>query len=179
MTSPEQRLLANRESIHSDLERIADEICSKIKDPQDALVVGIHGKGVRIAEHLKQLLSQRWKTEVPSGSIDVGMHRDDLDENPLPNLQPTQLPGTIKGKTIVLVDDVIYSGRTARAALDSLHDFGRPDRVLLAVLIDRGHRCLPITPDFVGRTIDVHPEERILVSALDDPKGFEVHIKAA
>ncbi len=179
MTSPEQRLLANNESIHSDLERIADEISSTIEDRQNVLVVGIHGKGVWIAEYLKQLLNQRWELDVPSGSIDVGMHRDDLDENPLPNLQPTNLPATIKGKSIVLVDDVIHSGRTARAALDSLHDFGRPDRVLLAVLIDRGHRRLPITPNFVGRTVDIHQGERILVSALDESNGFEVHINAA
>ena len=87
--------------------------------------------------------------------------------------------GLAKGKTIILVDDVIYSGRTIRAALDSLHDFGRPEQVLLAVLIDRGDRRLPITPNFTGRTVNIDQEERIQVSALDDLKGFEVYINAA
>ncbi len=179
MTSPEQRLLADSDSILADLERLAEEISKDIENPEDALIVGIHGKGVWIADALRTFLGQRFQTEIESGSIDVGMHRDDLDEHPLPNLQPTNLPATIKGKTILLVDDVIHSGRTIRAALDSLHDFGRPDRVLLAVLIDRGHRRLPITPNFVGRTVDVQAGERILVSALNDSKGFEVHIEAA
>ncbi|MDA7645205.1 bifunctional pyr operon transcriptional regulator/uracil phosphoribosyltransferase PyrR [bacterium] len=179
MTTPETRLLADSDSIHSDLVRIASEITQQVLDPENLLVVGIHGKGVWIAEYLNQLLNKKWETEVPSGTLDVGMHRDDLDQNPLPNLQPTQLPSSIKGKTIILVDDVIYSGRTIRAALDSLHDFGRPEQVLLAVLIDRGDRRLPITPNFTGRTVNIDQEERIQVSALDDLKGFEVYINAA
>lgn len=179
MTTPETRLLADSESIHKDLDRIANEIATQVQDPGNVLIVGIHGKGVWIAEFLNQLLNKKWQTEIPSGTLDVGMHRDDLDENPLPNLQPTRLPSSIKGKTIILVDDVIFSGRTIRAALDSLHDFGRPEEVLLAVLIDRGNRRLPITPNYVGRTVNIEQEERIQVSALDDLRGFEVHINAA
>lgn len=179
MTTPESRLLADSDSIDSDLDRIANDITQQVSDPENVLIVGIHGKGVWIAKYLNQLLNEKWGTEIPSGTLDVGMHRDDLDQNPLPNLQPTQLPASIKGKTIILVDDVIYSGRTIRAALDSLHDFGRPEQVLLAVLIDRGDRRLPITPNYTGRTVNIDQEERIQVSALDDLKGFEVHINAA
>ena len=179
MTIPYSRLLADKETIHSDLERIAKKIVQDVSKPEDIIIVGIHGKGVWIAEYLKQLLAKIWDTSILSGTIDVGMHRDDLNENPLPNLQPTNLPATITGKTVVLVDDVIHSGRTARAALDSLHDFGRPERVLLSALIDRGHRCLPITPDYVGRTVDIQQEERVQVTTLEDLEGFEVHINAA
>jgi len=179
VTAAESRLLASRESIHSDLERIASEVRTQIANPEDLLIVGIHSKGVWIAEYLNRLLAQHWQTEIASGTLDVGMHRDDLGQKPLPNLQPTDLPTSIHGKTILLVDDVIHSGRTIRAALDSLHDFGRPERVLLATLIDRGHRKLPIAPDFIGRRVAIEGEERIQVTALDKQQGFEVHINAA
>ncbi len=179
VTNPNSRLLADKEAIHSDLERIATEIVRDVSQPDDIIVVGIHGKGVWIAEYLKKILADLWKTTILSGTIDVGMHRDDLNEHPLPNLQPTNLPATITGKTVVLVDDVIHSGRTARAALDSLHDFGRPDRVLLSALIDRGDRCLPIAPNYVGRSVDIQQGERVQVTTLENLEGFEVHIKAA
>ncbi|MCS1408485.1 MAG: Bifunctional protein pyrR [Verrucomicrobia subdivision 3 bacterium] len=179
MTETPKKLLAGSDSIHADLDRITQAIAKDIQSPKNVLIVGIHGKGVWIAEYLNQLLNGVWQTEIPSGTLDVSMHRDDLDQNPIPNLQPTSLPVTIKDKTVILVDDVIHSGRTIRAALDSLHDFGRPDRVLLVALIDRGHRCLPIAPNYVGRTVDITSEERVQVMALDDPKGFEVYINAA
>lgn len=177
MRTLEKRLLANRASVASDLNHIAQKIANQMPHPGELLLLGIHGKGVWVAEHLSRLLETIWKAPVPIGTLDVGMHRDDLGLHPLPHLQPTHLPSSITGKTIILVDDVIQSGRTIRAALDSLHDFGRPDRVLLAVLIDRGWRRLPIDPDYIGRKIEIEKGERIELAAMKD--GFELHIHAA
>ena len=104
-----------------------------------------------MADRLARLLKGIWGHAVPVGRIDVGMHRDDLDQHAAPNIQPTVMPFDMSGRTVVIVDDVLYSGRTTRAALDALNDFGRPKRVQLAVLVDRGHRELPIKADFVGK----------------------------
>jgi pyrimidine operon attenuation protein/uracil phosphoribosyltransferase len=105
---------------------------------------------------------------VPVGALDVTMHRDDLDWRQLPELRPTEIPGDISGKTVVLVDDVIFKGRTVRAALDALHALGRPRRVQLAVLIDRGHRELPIRADFVGKNVPTSLRQRIAVRLAED-----------
>ncbi len=174
-----KKLLVNAATTHTDLHRIARKIAEDLPGPDGVLTVGIYGKGVRVAAYLNRLLSAIWRTEILGGTLDVGMHRDDLDQNPIPRLQPTSLPATIKDKTVILVDDVIHSGRTIRAALDSLHDFGRPHRVLLVALIDRGQRRLPITPDYIGRTVDIASGERVHVTSLENANGFEVHIKAA
>lgn len=179
MTTTEPRLLADSASIQSDLNRIAQEVVAQVPKPEQLLVVGIQIKGVLIAESLRRILSQHWGHEIASGTLDVGMHRDDLGQNPLPDLKPTTLPASVTDKVILLVDDVIHSGRTTRAALDSLHDFGRPERVLLATLIDRGGRRLPITPNFIGREAHIDLNERIQVTALDDLSGFEVHVNTA
>ena len=174
------KLLADAKSVCADLQRMAQEIAKDLPGPEDVLIVGVHGKGVRVAAHINRLLDSVWRAKIPGGTLDVGMHRDDLDRKPVPRLQPTALPGAIQDKTILLVDDVIHSGRTIRAALDSLHDFGRPRRVLLATLIDRGQRCLPIQPDYVGRTVNIAGEAQVLVTPLDeDAEGFEVRIQSA
>lgn len=175
----DSKLLASKESIHSDLARIAQDIVGDLPRPDDALIVGVHGKGVWIAEYLKRLLETHWNREIPAGTLDVGMYRDDLDERPIPEIQPTDLPTDIKGRTIILVDDVIFSGRTIRAALDSLHDFGRPDRILLVVLVDRGERRLPIMPNYTGRQVTLKPEQHVQVTALANNGGFEVYINSA
>ena len=125
-------------------------------------MIGIQRTGVPLAQRLGSLLTGIWATPVPSASLDVSMHRDDLDQRFAPNVQPTVIPFDVTGKTVVLVDDVLFSGRTIRAAMDALNDFGRPRRIQLAVLIDRGHRELPIKADFVGKNVptalseDVH-----------------------
>jgi pyrimidine operon attenuation protein/uracil phosphoribosyltransferase len=97
------------------------------------------------------------------GSLDVSMHRDDLDRRAAPNVRPTVMPFDVNGKTVVLVDDVLFSGRTTRAAMDALNDFGRPKKIQLAVLVDRGHRELPIKADFVGKNVPTAPDEKIRV----------------
>jgi pyrimidine operon attenuation protein/uracil phosphoribosyltransferase len=123
--------------------------------------VGIQRGGVFLARRLAKILADIWGQPTPVGELDVGMHRDDLGQHGAPQMQPTVIPFDISAKTVILVDDVLFSGRTTRAALDALNDFGRPRRIQLAVLIDRGHRELPIKADFVGKNVPTAPDERI------------------
>ena len=116
-----------------------------------------------VAERLGGLLGGIWGNPVPTGSLDVSMHRDDLDQRAAPKVHPTVIPFDVTGKTVVLVDDVLFSGRTIRAAMDALNDFGRPKQIQLAVLIDRGHRELPIEAQFVGRMVQTSGREIIEV----------------
>jgi pyrimidine operon attenuation protein/uracil phosphoribosyltransferase len=118
---------------------------------------------VPLAARLGTLLAGIWGQPVPTGSLDVSMHRDDLDQRVAPNVQPTVIPFDVTGKTVVLVDDVLFSGRTIRAAMDALNDFGRPRCIQLAALIDRGHRELPIKADFVGKNLPTAHTERVRV----------------
>ena len=136
-------------------------MCSS--DLADVVLVGVQTGGVHLAQRLAKTLRELWGQPVPCGSLDVNMHRDDLAHQLAPTVHPTQMPGDITGKTVVLVDDVLFSGRTTRAALDALNDFGRPRRVQLAVLIDRGHRELPIKADFIGKNIPTRANERVNV----------------
>ena len=131
-------------------------------------LVGIPRGGVHLAKRLAVHLEGIWGAPVRTGSIDVSMHRDDLGHQPTPIVRPTVIPFDINGKTVVLVDDVLFSGRTVRAAMDALHDFGRPRRIQLAVLIDRGHRELPIKPDFVGKNVPTSLSERIDVQLREE-----------
>jgi pyrimidine operon attenuation protein/uracil phosphoribosyltransferase len=124
--------------------------------------------GVHLAQRLSGILSGIVGQPVPAGSLDVSMHRDDLDHRITPPVLPTVIPFNVTDKIVVLVDDVLFSGRTVRAALDALNDFGRAKRVQLAVLIDRGHRELPIKADFVGKNVPTSLKERINVSLRED-----------
>ncbi len=154
MTSGEmQRVLA----------RVAHEVAERNGLSSNVVLIGIQRGGPFLAQRLGQALAELWGHSVPVGMVDVTMHRDDLNHRMPPEIFPTQIPCDINHRTVVLVDDVLFSGRTTRAALDSLNDFGRPERVQLAVLIDRGHRELPIRPDFVGRAVDTTKTERIEV----------------
>src|ERR1019366_2991293 len=125
------------------LTRIAHEIAERNENSAEVVLVGIPEGGVPLAQRLGKILAEIWKHSVPTGSLDVSMHRDDLDQRAAPKIHPTVMPFDVNDKTVVLVDDVLFSGRTARAALDALNDFGRPKKILLAVLVDRGHRELP------------------------------------
>ena len=176
MTVPRSRLLADAATVRTLLAGIAAGLAEDLDPSEDVLMVGIHGKGVVVAEHLSRMLGRIREREIPTGTLDVGMHRDDLDRKPVPLLQPMSLPATIADRTVILVDDVIHTGRTVRAALDALHDFGRPARVLLAVLVDRGHRSLPIAPDHAGKRVEVGEDERIRIATLDGGEGFEARI---
>src|SRR5438552_1160195 len=145
------------------LVRIAHEIIEKNPDGTIALV-GIHRRGALLAQRLHALTSELLDTAVPLGFVDISFYRDDLAIRPsAPIVHATQLDFPIDGRTIVIVDDVLYTGRTVRAAVDEVFDYGRPARVQLAVLIDRGHRELPIRPDYVGKNIPTSKQERVNV----------------
>lgn len=145
------------------LTRLAHEIAERNASGADVLLVGIQDSGVPIARRLGGLLAGIWGQSVPVGTLDISLHRDDLDQRVAPTLRPTEIPCDINGRTVILVDDVLFSGRTIRAAMDALTDLGRAARVQLAVLVDRGHRELPIRPDFVGREVPTAPDERVRV----------------
>jgi pyrimidine operon attenuation protein/uracil phosphoribosyltransferase len=158
---PEPTVILNASGLQRALSRIAHEIAERNDLSGDVGLVGVQRGGVYLAQRLALLLREIWGHPVPAGNLDVGMHRDDLDQQAAPRIHPTVIPFDITGKTIVLVDDVLFSGRTTRAALDALNDFGRPKRIQLAVLIDRGHRELPIRADFVGKNVPTSLSERI------------------
>ena len=132
------------------------------------VIVGVQRGGIHLADRLAALLGGIWGHTVAVGCIDVSMHRDDLGQHAAPNIQPTVMPFDVTGKTVVLVDDVLFSGRTTRASLDALNDFGRARRIQLAVLVDRGHRELPIKPDFIGKNVPTSAQEEIDVRLRED-----------
>jgi pyrimidine operon attenuation protein/uracil phosphoribosyltransferase len=160
---PESTLILNAGAMQRALTRIAHEIAERNEAGSEVVVVGIQRGGVPLAQRWGVLLTGIWRQPVPIGSLDVSMHRDDLDQRVAPNMQPTIIPFDVTGKTVVLVDDVLFSGRTVRAAMDALNDFGRPKCIQLAVLIDRGHRELPIKADFVGKNVPTSLDEDIHV----------------
>ena len=160
---PETTLILNASAIQRALTRIAHEIAEQNDSGAEVAVIGIQRGGVRLAQHLSALLAGIWGQPVPVGSLDVNLHRDDLAQRLSPDIHPTVIPFDVTGKTIVLVDDVLFSGRTVRSAMDALNDFGRPRRIQLAVLIDRGHRELPIKADFVGKNVPTSLAENVHV----------------
>lgn len=161
------------------LTRISHEILESNKGAHDLVILGIPTRGVTLAQRVGTLLAQVSGTEVPVGALDVTMYRDDLHRHPTRSPQPTQIPrGGIDGKTVVLVDDVLFSGRSIRAALDALLDSGRPAAVRLAILVDRGHRELPIRPDFVGRNLPSSSDERVNVRLVEVDGADEVTIES-
>jgi pyrimidine operon attenuation protein/uracil phosphoribosyltransferase len=161
--------------------RMAREIVEKSGGTQRLAVMGIHRRGIQIAELLRAEIESAEGARVPAGSIDISLYRDDLEEvGPRPIVGASQVPNSgIDGKTIVLVDDVQHTGRTARAAINELMDWGRPGRILLCVLVDRGGRELPIQPDIVGRHVEVledHQSVEVLVPELDGRLGVDLVI---
>ena len=159
------------------LTRIAHEIAERNEASAEVVLVGVQRGGVHLAQRLAGLLNGIWGHTVPVGSVDVGMHRDDLGRQAAPRIHPTVIPFDISGRTVVLVDDVLFSGRTTRAALDALNDFGRPKRIRLAVLIDRGHRELPIKADFVGKNVPTSLSERISVRLQESDSEDVVYLE--
>jgi pyrimidine operon attenuation protein/uracil phosphoribosyltransferase len=152
------------------LRRMADEIIEINDGPDNLIIVGIQRRGVQLASRLGALIGEREKATVPQGALDITLYRDDLQTvGPRPVVGPTDLPWDLEGKCVVIVDDVLYTGRTVRAALDELADFGRPARIALAVLVDRGGRELPIHADVVGKKVTVAPGDRVdvMVNELD------------
>ncbi len=171
---PEPTLILNGPAIQRALTRIAHEIAERNEAGGEVVLVGIQRGGVLLAERLKSLLAGIWGQDVPLGSLDISMHRDDLDRRVAPHVHPTVIPFDVTGRTVVLVDDVLFSGRTTRAAMDALNDFGRPKRIQLAVLIDRGHRELPIKADFVGKNVPTSLAESVQVRLAEDVGKDEV-----
>jgi len=158
------RTVLSQADIARALTRISHEILESNKGADDLVVLGIPTRGVVLADRLAATLTSISGSIVPVGSVDVTMYRDDLRRQPTRSPRPTSVPSDgIDGKTVVLVDDVLYSGRTIRAALDALSSIGRPRAVRLAVLVDRGHRELPIRADFVGKNLPTSTVERIFV----------------
>ena len=157
-------LIMDGEAITRALRRIAHEILEHNPDPAAFSLVGIPSRGVELARRLADLIEAIEGRKPELGAIDVSMHRDDLSiRNTLTSVRETRLPLNLEELTVVLVDDVLYTGRTCRAAMDAITSFGRPARIQLAVLLDRGHRELPIRPDYVGKNLPTSREERVKV----------------
>jgi pyrimidine operon attenuation protein / uracil phosphoribosyltransferase len=172
-------VVLDRDDIRRTLVRIAHEIVEKNPDGAIALV-GIHRRGAILAQRLQTLTSELLEPAVPLGYVDIAFYRDDLAIRPTaPIVHATQLDFSVDGRTIVIVDDVLYTGRTVRAAIDEVFDFGRPARVQLAVLVDRGHRELPIRPDYVGKNIPTSQQQRVNVRVHEVDGHDEVTIAHA
>lgn len=169
MNPKEKALILDKAGIERALTRIAHEILEKNKGAKELVLVGIQRGGVHIAKRLAAKIKQIEGVEPPVGSLDITMYRDDLatrKSQPVP--QATDITFDIQGRMMVLVDDVIFTGRTIRAALNSIMDYGRPHRIQLAVLVDRGHRELPIRADFVGKNLPTSAKEKVEVMLAED-----------
>jgi pyrimidine operon attenuation protein / uracil phosphoribosyltransferase len=167
------KVLLDGEALRRTLVRIAHEIVERNPELKRAALVGIHTRGVPIAHRLRRLIDEFTGHEVALGTLDITFHRDDVHVrggaplHPQPVVKATRLDFPLEGMTCVLCDDVLYTGRTIRAAVDALFDYGRPARVQLAVLVDRGHRELPIRPDYVGKNVPTAREERVQVQLVE------------
>jgi len=158
------RTVLHEADIARALTRISHEILESNRGTEELVVLGIPTRGVPLAQRIGASLAEISGSAVPVGALDVTMYRDDLHRNPTRSPQPTEIPaGGVDGRVVVLVDDVLFSGRSIRAALDALQDIGRPAAVRLATLVDRGHRELPIRPDFVGKNLPSARDERVNV----------------
>ncbi len=174
---PSRTPLLDDRAIARTLARMAVEIVERCQGTEGVLLVGIQRRGVELAQRIGRLIEASEGTPVTLGKLDITLYRDDLQVvGPRPVVGETSLPGSLDGRTVIIVDDVLHSGRTARAALDELADFGRPRRILLCVLIDRGGRELPIQPDITGQTVRVGPGERVdvFVTELDGRDAVEL-----
>src|SRR5882724_3710812 len=180
MKEPKQRTSSaavptmDAEAIRRALQRIAHEIIER--DPQLAQVVlaGIPSRGVEIAQRIAEFIRGIEKIDIDTGIIDVAMHRDDVGTRPeLPVVRASKLPVPLEERTVIIVDDVLYTGRTVRAAMDAINSFGRPARIQLAALIDRGHRELPIRADYVGKNLPTSAAEkvRVRIGSINEPDG--------
>ncbi|HEY2778572.1 MAG TPA: bifunctional pyr operon transcriptional regulator/uracil phosphoribosyltransferase PyrR [Gaiellaceae bacterium] len=163
-------ILLDAEQVARTLSRIAHEIIERNDDLEAVALVGIHSRGVPLAQRLRRLVEERSGVDLELGQLDITFHRDDVHvrsgsapRRPQPIVRDTRLEFELEGRTVILVDDVLYTGRTIRAAIDALIEYGRPDRVQLAVLADRGHRELPIRPDYVGKNLPTARGDRVQV----------------
>jgi pyrimidine operon attenuation protein / uracil phosphoribosyltransferase len=172
--TPAHRVLLDEEQVGRTLSRIAHEIIERNDDLDSVALVGIHTRGVPLAQRLRRLVEERSGVEPALGQLDITFHRDDVHvrggaapRRPQPLMRDTRLDFELEGRTVILVDDVLSTGRTIRAAIEALLEYGRPDRVQLAVLADRGHRELPIRPDYVGKNLPTARGERVQVELVE------------
>ncbi len=171
----QEKVVLDEDDVRRTLVRIAHEIVEKNAGGSVALV-GIHRRGVHLAARVHRLVCDLLDEDVPLGDLDIAFYRDDIATRESPVVNATHLDFPLEDRTIVLVDDVMYTGRTARAAIEALFDYGRPARVQLAVLADRGHRELPIRPDYVGKNLPTSREERVNVRVREVDEVDEVSI---
>jgi len=173
----QQKQIMSADDMRRALIRIAHEIVERNAGAEGLALVGIRARGVPLAERLARAVTETEGKEVPVGALDITLYRDDVGIRPdLPIVRSTEIPFAVDGLTIVLVDDVLFTGRTVRAALDALMDLGRPRRIQLAVLVDRGHRELPIRADFVGKNVPTARDEEIVVRLQETDATDEVVI---
>jgi pyrimidine operon attenuation protein / uracil phosphoribosyltransferase len=175
---PAMRLLLDAGSVTRGLRRVAGEIVERHRGVEDLVFVAVRRGGIPIARQIQRWVSELESRAVPMGTVDITLYRDDAATAlPNPRIGPSEIPGSLEGKHVVLVDDVLFTGRTIRAAIDALMDYGRPRRIELCVLVDRGGRELPIAPDYVVRRVDVPTNER--VDVLDDAEGLRAVVQPA
>jgi pyrimidine operon attenuation protein / uracil phosphoribosyltransferase len=174
-----EKVVLERDDVRRILQRIAHEIAEKNPDPEGLAIVGIHTRGALLARRLHTLLGELTAVELPIGDVDISFYRDDVGAK-APGSQPvvhaSHIDFDLTGRTVVLVDDVLFTGRTVRAAIEAVFDYGRPQRVQLAVLTDRGHRELPIRPDYVGKNLPTARSERVNVRVREVDGADEVII---
>jgi pyrimidine operon attenuation protein/uracil phosphoribosyltransferase len=174
-----EKVVLERDELRRTLQRIAHEIAEKNPDPEGLAIVGIHTRGALLARRLHTLLGELTAVELPIGDVDISFYRDDVGAK-APGDQPvvhaSHIDFDLTGRTVVLVDDVLFTGRTVRAAIEAVFDYGRPDRVQLAVLCDRGHRELPFRPDYVGKNLPTARDERVNVRLEETDEVDEVTI---
>lgn len=174
-----ERQIMNQEELRRALARIAHEILERNRGSEDLVLVGIYTRGVMLANRLARNIAEFEGSKIPVAALDINLYRDDLQDRSSPVVRPTNMPVAIHDKKVVLVDDVLYTGRTIRAAMDALNDFGRPQQVQLAILLDRGHRELPIRPDYVGQNIPTAMDEQVKVRLEERDEVDEVAIVRA
>ena len=176
MSDLTKTVVMDESAIHRSLTRIAHEILESNDGAQNIALVGIVTRGDLLAASLAKRINAIEGVKVPVGRLDISFYRDDVENFLAPVVHTTEIPFTLEGKTVVLVDDVLYTGRTIRAAMDALMDYGRPDRIQLAVLVDRGHRELPIRADFVGKNVPSCKDEsvRFFADVIDGRTSVEI-----
>ena len=164
------------EQIRRALTRIAHEILERNGGGEALYLIGLHTRGVPLAKRISASIGEIEDTVIPVGAVDIGLYRDDLSGGARPVMQATDIPESVEGRVVVLVDDVLYTGRSIRAAMDALTDFGRPKRIQLAALVDRGHRELPIRADYVGKNVPTSLDEAVRVRLVETDDKDEVVI---
>jgi pyrimidine operon attenuation protein/uracil phosphoribosyltransferase len=173
----EAKVVLDADDMRRTLVRVAHEIVERAGEPEGLALVGIHRRGAILAARLRRLLRELLDAEVPLGDLDISFYRDDLSRRAdAPVIHASHLDFPVEGRTVVIVDDVLYTGRTVRAAMDALFDYGRAGRIQLAVLADRGHRELPIRPDYVGKNLPTSRAERVAVRLAELDGADEVAI---